>query len=366
MLPQLKSNGLAALQRCGAFAVLRRAQRRRCVVIAYHGVLSSARPESDYLDYNFLDREAFAEQVRHLRRHYQPVTLTQFAAAVQRREPLPERAVLVTFDDGFANNYRVALPILKAHEVPFAVFLTTGMIDRPHAQLWSERVSRAVYLSREPQVQLELGARTYNFQLEGPAARERASRSLVALLKRTPPAVREPHLRAIEAAFGWSELSAAERERYQFLTWREVGEMAAAGVEFGSHTVTHPILSTLDDEALQRELVDSKREIERRTGRPCDTFAYPNGGRGDFGVREQRALQQAGYCCAFALLGGLVGPDADPFAIERVNIGRDFSLAMFDAALTGVLGAVRKVRLGLQPSRAGAPDLAAPELDYVG
>ena len=71
--------------------------------------------------------------------------------------------------------------------------------------------------------------------------------------------------------------------------------MAAAGVEFGSHTVNHPILSTLDGETLERELVDSKQHIESRLGTSCDTFAYPNGGIGDFGAREERALRAAGY-----------------------------------------------------------------------
>jgi peptidoglycan/xylan/chitin deacetylase (PgdA/CDA1 family) len=365
MLNRIKIVGLGGLRRCGAFAALRFVQRRRALVLAYHGVLTTTRPAASYLDYNFIPAEMFEAQVRHLRTHFRPISLSQFVEGYERGTLLPERSVLITFDDGFANNYRVAFPILKAHDVPFTVFLTTGMIDRPDAQLWSERVSRAVYLSPLSRVDLHFGEDHCTFALTNAATREQASRALVALLKRLNPADRERRLIAIERAFGRPKLSEAERERYEFLTWTEIRQMAAAGVEFGSHSVTHPILSTLDDASLERELVDSKREIESRIGAACKVFAYPNGGQGDYGPREQRALRDAGYRCAFALLGGLVGPGDDPFALERVNVGRDFNGALFEAASTGLLGTARKVRALAGGSRADTPDPAAPSLDYV-
>jgi peptidoglycan/xylan/chitin deacetylase (PgdA/CDA1 family) len=364
MLPRLKSDAVETLRRVGVFAALRSAQRRRVLVLAYHGVLTASRPESSYLDSNFVPASAFDEQIAVLRRHYSPISLSDFLAARAGTKRLPHRAVLVTFDDGFANNYRVASPILRAHGVPFTVFLTTGLMDRPGSMIWSERVSRTVYRTTRKALSLPVGEREISFVLATPDARERASRALVAHLKRQPPSARDRIVERLEAQCGCPPSTPTEDERYRFLTWDDARAMSAAGVEFGSHTVSHPILSTLDERALREELTESKRRIETELGAPCRTFAYPNGGRGDFGPREQRALAAAGYECAFALIGGLVGRAAPAYALERVNIGRDFTPAMFEAAAAGVVGALGRMRAAWSPN-ATRPDRAALEVDYV-
>lgn len=365
MTHQFKSVALHGLRRCGVFGALRFAQRRRTVILAYHGVLREARAASAYLCSNFVSESRFEAQVKHLRRCYAPITMSEVVEALEGRRTLPERAVVVTFDDGFANNYDVAFPILRSYGVPFTVFLTTGMIGRARAQLWTERIKRAVYLSSRTGVTVDVGGRRARVSLVDSDARERASRAILSVAKRLPGAKRDQTVKSIEEAFGRPELSNEDRERYAFLDWEQVREMAAAGVEFGSHTVSHPILSTLDDATLACELVESRRQIEAQLGRPCDTFAYPNGGRGDFGAREQDALRRAGYRVALALTGGLVRADANPWAVERVNIGRAFDDALFDAALTGLLGGARTIHAIMRPSRATVPDPAAVELEHV-
>ena len=131
--------------------------------------------------------------------------------------------------------------------------------------------------------------------------------------------------------------------------------MAAAGVEFGSHTVSHPILSTLDAGALRRELVESKARIEAALGGACLALAYPNGGPGDYGERERAAARDAGYACAVSLGGRLNGPRADLYALDRININRHHDGPMFRAALTGLLGAARRVRARMASAAGTAP-----------
>jgi peptidoglycan/xylan/chitin deacetylase (PgdA/CDA1 family) len=120
--------------------------------------------------------------------------------------------------------------------------------------------------------------------------------------------------------------------------------MRAAGVEFGSHTVSHPILSQLDADSLDRELQESKRRLETELGEACELFAYPNGSPADFGEREKRALERAGYRAAFALSGRVNRGTPDLFALDRINIGRQLDEATFEAAATGLLGLARRTR----------------------
>ena len=147
----------------------------------------------------------------------------------------------------------------------------------------------------------------------------------------------------LEAACGPQPIREHEHERYDFLTWSQAREMASAGVEIGSHTVSHPILTTLDAVALQAELGESKRRVEEALKRECAAFAYPNGSRADFGPREQNAIRDLGYTCGLSLNGSL-NERPDLYEIDRINVGRHLDMPAFRVALTGILGTARRTR----------------------
>jgi peptidoglycan/xylan/chitin deacetylase (PgdA/CDA1 family) len=340
----VKRSAFSVLRTLGVLRAARFLQRRRSLILTYHGVLSGSDERFDFLKQNFVAASTFEQQIRYLVTHYAPIRLTELVSCYHRSVPPPPRSVVVTFDDGFENNYSVAFPILQRHGVPFTVFLTTGMIGVPGAQLWTERIKRAIcFCTREPFVLRVLG-RQVPCRLSSPESREKLSLHLLALLKREPASTRDAAVAAVEDACGCPPLQPDEMERYRFLTWAQVRAMAAAGVDFGSHTVSHPVLSTVDDEQLRTELIVSRQQIEAELGRECLEFAYPNGGRGDFGPREKRALQAAGYTCGLSLAGMLNGADVDPYALARININRRLTGPLFEAAVAGVLGGVIRTR----------------------
>lgn len=343
----------------GVLRLARELQRGRCAILTYHGVLSGSDDGYDFLNHNFVAAEAFERQLRHVTQYYRPISLAQLCACYQRNTPPPPRSVALTFDDGFANNLSVAFPLLQKYSFPFTVFLTTAMLDQSGAQLWSERVKRAIYMYPRDSVRLRLPEGERLCQLGTAAAREGSVRQVLQRLKRLPPSDRDVVLQAIEATCGRPELRPHEMERYQFLSWSQVRAMAAAGVEFGSHTVHHPILATLDDSALRRELVESKQRIEAELKQECYALAYPNGSPADFGLREKSALRAAGYRCALSLGEGLNSTGADLYELDRINIGRQFDDATIQAALTGVLGGARRARDVLRrwTSRSARPRL---------
>jgi peptidoglycan/xylan/chitin deacetylase (PgdA/CDA1 family) len=337
----MKNAVLQVLHSTGAFGALRHLRRHAAVVVCYHGVMPGADDRYDYLHNNFVAASAFERHLVWLSSRYRLVPLAQLISAFDRDQPLPPRAATITFDDGFANNYRVAFPILRRMGISATIFLTTGKIGIAGAQLWTERVKRAIFLSDRSTVAVDLGG-VKTFELKGPHARERIARTILGDLKRAPLAMRDEWMERVEHAFGAAPLRPADAMRYDFLTWSEVREMAAAGIEFGSHTVTHPILTTLTDAQLRDELTESKRTIESELGRECYSFAYPNGGYADFGAREMAALETAGYRCAFSLEGHLVHHGAHRFALDRSNIARQYSPSLLNATLTGALADLRR------------------------
>jgi peptidoglycan/xylan/chitin deacetylase (PgdA/CDA1 family) len=104
------------------------------------------------------------------------------------------------------------------------------------------------------------------------------------------------------------------------MNWDEARRLTSMGFEIGSHTVNHPILTNLTPAELARELVESKKEIEREIGRPCFSIAYPNGTRADFSPSVEAAVKAAGYEIAFTMVDGMNGPRTEPFAIQRIGV----------------------------------------------
>ena len=359
----MKRSGTALLRSFGVLRIARGLQRGRSAILTYHGVLRGADDRYDFLNHNFVAAEAFERHLRFLTRYYRPISLSELCRCHSRIIAPPARSVAITFDDGFENNFTVAYPLLQKYSFPFTVFLTTAMLDQPRAQLWSERVKRAIYLYPRDSVTLQLPGGGTVCRLTSLEAREDSARRVLQRLKRLPPQDRDSALAIIEGTCGRPELRPDEMERYQFLSWSQARTMASAGVEFGSHTVSHPILSTLEESALRMEVLESKRRIEAELRQACFALAYPNGSRADFGLREKSALREAGYQCAFSLTGRLNGARADQYELDRINVGREFDHATFEAALTGVLGAARRAREGLLGWKSRRASVAPQEVE---
>jgi peptidoglycan/xylan/chitin deacetylase (PgdA/CDA1 family) len=331
----------------GVVAFARRLNRGQVVILTYHGVLNSGEADN-FLSHNFVSAGVFEEHLAYISKHYRPTALRELIACYEKGVNPPQRAVVITFDDGFANNYTVAYPLLRRHGIPFSIFLTTGLIGQSEAQLWTERVKRSLYYCPSTTVVLEIDGREFSCGGRSADARAAGARRILPTLKRLPPSVRNEAVERIEHVCGRPTLRPEERERYDFLTWSQVREMAAGGVDFGSHTVRHPILSTLDDVTLWSEIVESKKKIEDELRQPCDAFAYPNGSPSDFGEREKRALRAAGYRCALSLIGRTNGPHADCYQLGRFNIGRPWVGAMFPAEVSGLLARGRLLRQAVE------------------
>jgi peptidoglycan/xylan/chitin deacetylase (PgdA/CDA1 family) len=141
--------------------------------------------------------------------------------------------------------------------------------------------------------------------------------------------------------------NAAEiEERYAFLTWQQVQAMAQHQITFGSHTHTHPIMATLDEEKSNFELAESGRLIEERLGTPCRLFSYPNGTATDFGPREQRLLQCYGYSVAVSQIDGFNDAATDLTRLRRINVGRNENLSFFIAKISGVWSLLKRLQSG--------------------
>ena len=192
--------------------------------------------------------------MRYLAKHFCCLRLEEAVDLLRRGRPLPRYAAVVTFDDGFRNNLLYAYPVLRRIGVPATIFLTTGHIGRGTQLLWTERVGRLLRAAKLPQcltVAADPAPLTLSFQTA--AERDEAARRVVKRLKSMPS--RSARARVGDWRISWPAKSRATHkagepnaDRYTFLTWSEAQELARGGMTIGSHTVEHPIMSSLDDD----------------------------------------------------------------------------------------------------------------------
>jgi len=328
------------LRLLGVFRLFRWLNRHRLIILTYHSVLPSTSGIDSGEARNVVAESMFAWQMRYLAKHYRCLRLEDAVRLLASERPLPPNAVVVTFDDGFRNNLRYALPILQRYALPATVFVTTGHIGRGMQLLWTERVGRLLRSAAMPQsVAVSVDAQALTLSFATSAERDAESRRLLKWLKSMPSGTRDKAIgeleRQLQIVRERASAGEPDAERYMFMTWDEVRELARGGVTIGSHTVDHPIMSSLDADRRQFEVVESKRRIENELWGPCTLFSYPNGTAEDFDECDKANLGQAGYLAAVSQIAGTNDRDTDRFALRRLNIGQGHGPSMFAAQVCG-------------------------------
>ncbi len=229
--------------------------------------------------------------------------------------------VAFTFDDGWLDNYDIARPVILRCRVPTTIFVCPGLMGKPFP-FWPERVSRL--LARLPNIS---SVYTIFPDLTG-VDRAQAAELVIEQLKRMAPELREESISRLDKLASANEQCDTTGEPLnRTVTWEQLQELHAQGIRIGSHTLSHPILTSVPEDAVRIELNDSRRQIEAGLGAPCVTLAYPNGNHNDATVR---AAGEAGYTLAFTTKRGLWTRQTDLLRVPRVNI--------FEQKLTGPTG----------------------------
>lgn len=311
----------------------RRRLQSALTILAYHRVLPPVDAETFCFDIDLLSATPaeFDWQMRYIKRHMNPIGPRQLLAALAGRQELPPRAVMVTFDDGYDDCVLHALPILEPLGMEAVVFVSTGYIDSQQT-FWFDRLAHAVLRTEATSLELPDISWSRRVPRDVPARRALYT-ELVNALKLVPELVRHATLEQV-----WQQVGIRWTAEHAKLSRpMSADDLAAAsrrGLSVQSHTVTHPILSQVDDARLDTELVDSRERIAEITGEPAQIIAYPNGTWSDFGAREIAAAQRCGYLAGMAYESGVQYAGAiDPFRLLRLPVSSRQSRSWFRTML---------------------------------
>lgn len=275
----------------------------------------------------------FDLQMKYLEKKYNVVSATDVVRWVRGDAQLPPRAALITFDDGYYDNYKYALPVLKARRLPAIIFLASNYMGSSVPFYW-DLIAHCFYKTDKDYLDIpSMGS----YSWKDDASKGAVAKQIIEALK----SMRElDKVKVVDSISALLDVSPS-KDTFEgmFLSWSEVREMVENGIEMGAHTASHPILTRISPDDAKAEIIRSKNRVEEETGAPVHSFAYPNGQQTDFNADVIKAVQDSGLQAAYTLLPGPTRFDTvkkEPFQIRRIFLSHKDTFPKFVGKLSGL------------------------------
>lgn len=298
----IKNAAINILLRTNAFSVFRNANKAKTPILMYHRF-------SEGEEYGKTSRQTFETHLKYLTKNYKIVSLTH---AVMHGTD--NRTAVLTVDDGYCDFYDVAFPVLKKFGVTATLYAVTGFVSK-RCWIWTDKARHILGRTRLEKFQFQIGRKEFDEELGNADSRLDLAGRVNSELKKLSDDEKELVLGelATKLEVNLDELPPAE---FGPTNWDQLREMAKAGIEIGSHTVNHPILTNVAADVLADELTSSKLELENILQTPTIHFCYPNG---NVSGRERDAAEKVGYTSAVTTEIRLRDRSDDHFLLPRID-----------------------------------------------
>ena len=294
--------------------ILRLLNRRKITILMLHGVAAEHDDAGWHPLWPRLTPARLDVVLGQLAQHYQFISLDEAVDVIAGRKAPPKNGLVLTFDDGYRNNVTEALPVLKKHGAPAAFFIATGFVETRESY-WIDRLDYALQQAPEEARLIEALGKTYDLRnLDRPSLAEGYRRLRLGVKNSVPDdeqmlAEFDRISADLERAAGTSIRDIIDVDPYVAVaTWEQLSDVAANGVDIGSHTVNHCRLTGIEHDEVAKQLAESKQTLEQKLDRSCRHFCYPNG---DHDRSVAALVDKAGYISAVTTDNGLnrVGDD---------------------------------------------------------
>ncbi|MCJ7571143.1 MAG: polysaccharide deacetylase family protein [Candidatus Thermoplasmatota archaeon] len=324
-------NILNHLKLIATYSLIQSNVRLQVAIIIYHHI---GNKKDDYL-LNRINTSDFEKQMRYLQETHEIITFEKLTQAITEKKSLPKRAAIITFDDGYKDNYTEAFPILKKYKIPATIFLTTGHIETNEI-FWWNKIGYILCNTKLKKIELEdLGDIS-------PPSIENISYSLRMIYQKFKKIPEDKKNKLINLLIQKSDIKIPKGlNKDLMMSWDNIREMNENGIDFGAHTVTHPILTNLSLDQAKLEIVESKKIIEKRLNKTITTFCYPNGFANDYNSDIIKILKDNGFICSVTAIPKMVTMKSDLFELGRLPPGYDYK--SFKFCISGLYSVLNKM-----------------------
>jgi len=307
------------------YTYLRSPVDHRLMILMYHDLVEDNSQLSDWRHNGKPSQNHFEAHVRYLKKNYRVLSVEQATEEIRHKGKLKEKTVAITFDDGFASAYRIAYPVLRKYELPATIYLLTDWINRNMSLWWSDLSSlidkcdlKALSMNDLDGILGFSVSRDIN-EIAGEVKKKmRLNQIITARLRDMEDGVRTAIMdNLMKLMVGDANLAASEET---VLDWDQIKEMASNRIRFGAHTCSHINLEFADMQTAEREIVNSKKEIEKHLAVEVKGFAYPYGMALKAYSRFAPILKNSGLDYACTACTGNNDHNSDPYLLRRSTL----------------------------------------------
>ena len=321
-----RSNLKQAMFVTGALNVIRNSIGSKVPILMYHKISNERDPF-----FPSISEKTFREQMHFIKRCYNILSLDQLIQYLSSQEKIPHRSVVVTFDDGNAPTLSLASPILKEFEIPATVFLSADP-TRENRLIWTDLLRWWIKLTSLRHYAIHINGYAREWKLTDVMERMKAGEEISMKLKTLDNEHREKMVGQLEIDFN---VDPSKLPKDWLLTESQIKHLSKSNIQFGAHTVTHPILSKMSLSEARYEIFESKKWLESILNEKIKHFAYPNGEADDFGQEHEHLVAQAGFESGSSTVLGLNDSKTNRYALKRIYAA-DEPLASFASRLVGI------------------------------
>ncbi len=312
----------SVLDKLCLFDFLRLFKKNSVTVLMYHGITASNNPVANF-DHKHVEKAKFEEQLTYLQKHYSIISFHDFILWKQGEKTFKKLALMLTFDDGYKNCYTQLFSILKQYNVPATIFLPTKYVGAKQPA-WYDVPAWCIAQTKNQEITIQ----GKKFLLET----DKQKIATLVQIKRLISCNVEQRKEIIEEIIKQTACNPNEcnNEDFLFVDWKDCMEMQQYNIIFGSHSVTHQVMTALEEKELKKEIAESKKEIEKILKKPCMAFSYPFGNNN---LQIRKILFEEKYACALTSTYGTNTRKTNPFQLKRIALNNLYDLNIFKLTL---------------------------------
>jgi peptidoglycan/xylan/chitin deacetylase (PgdA/CDA1 family) len=290
---------------------------RKLLILAYHRVLDYDESYSNGdIELISASNKDFEKQITYLKNYYYPITFKVLNKHLKESIPFPKTPVIITFDDGFRDNYTNAYRILKKHKIPATFFISTDAISQK-TLFWFDLVAFLILKHTSPTITIHNNIINIGSDIE---SKRKCIKSFLSYLKKEEDHTRKDAINELIAQSNAYDEYSKERRS---MTWDEVKIMNNNGMEIGSHSVSHPKLTKLSNKEATYEIKHSKETIETKLDCCCDTYSYQVGGEDSYNNHILELIENSNYKFACTYQNGINYLNKlSNFRLDRIHVER--------------------------------------------
>jgi len=327
----------------GIFYLFRFLNRNKAIILIYHGVTSRIVKGIENNGGHHTKVKIFEEQMKYLCKYYKIISMDSLIDQLKNKNIKPY-SVVVTFDDGYKNNYTNAFPILNKYNIPATIFCSTNFINKQEL-FWWNKLEHAINNTKIKKLELKIDENLYIIDLTNTKNKISAYINISYMLTKMNEVEKNKILTKFLQIL-CPPANTSENIDYLTLSWREIQKMKNKGISFGAHTSSHIILTKAPIDQAKEEIVSSKQKMEEKIGEQISCFSYPNGGIGDFNEDIKQILKDAHFLCAVTTISGMNDIYSDLYELKRLSCGNNVNCFCFSAIISGFITWAKRNRMG--------------------